>query len=168
MRASTSTSTILLSLLALLPTTLCAPVASSNAVQVQETAFPNYSVTNYTTGCSPAGCVYDFDISYTPASSCEGYAQICEPAFSTHCNGTDIQGELRACHDELITTNEIPGWSNVTLQIRHQWDQDVTTGDGGVDGRFWAVANHTVVVGVGNGGKKASFEVGVVEIGGVA
>ena len=156
-----TTSTIL-SLLALLPSALSTPVPRTYPAQ---SPFPNYSITNYTTGCSPAGCVYSFSISYvSPACT----SQICEPSFSTQCNGTDIQGSLMVCDDALISSNEVPGWSNVTLQVRHEWDQDVTTGNGGVDGRFWALANTTVVNGVGVGGDAASFEAGVVQIGGTA
>lgn len=160
MKVSTST---ILSLLALLPTTLSKPFRPTAAVH---SPFPNYHITNYTTGCSPAGCVYSFHVSYTsePCTS-----QMCEPSFATHCQGTDIQNALVPCDNKLVTSNEIPGLSNVTLQIRHQWDQDIMTGNGGVDGRFWAVANHTVLVGVGVGENgPASFEAGVVEIGGIA
>jgi hypothetical protein len=75
---------------------------------------------------------------------------------------------MAVCDNALITSNEIPGTSNVTLQIQHTWDQDVTTGNGGVDGRFWALANYTVVNGVGVGGEKAKFDAPVVQIGGIA
>jgi hypothetical protein len=74
---------------------------------------------------------------------------------------------MMVCDNALVSSNEVPGWSNVTLQVRHEWDQDVTTGNGGVDGRFWALANKTVVSGVGIDGQ-ASFEAGVVQIGGTA
>lgn len=158
-----STTTILC-LLALLPLSLSTPLPRSTTTD--PSPFPNYSITDYTTGCSPGGCAYSFMVSYTPPSPCT--AQICEPAFSTRCNGTDVQTGLALCEDALVSSTEIPGWSNVTLQVRHQWDQDVTTGNGGVDGRFWTVANHTVVNGVGVGGQSASFDVAVVQLSGLA
>lgn len=163
MRASTTTA-----LLSLLSLAIGTPIPSSTTTTTTvRTPFPNYSITDYTTGCSPAGCAYSFTVSYTPAAAA-CFAQICEPAFATTCNGTDIQGGMATCADALITSNEVPGTSKATLQIMHTWDQDVTTGSGGVDGRFWALANYTVVNGVGVGGEKASFEAGVVQISGIA
>jgi hypothetical protein len=165
-----STTTALLTLLTLASASPV-PSSTSTSTSTTQTPFPNYSITDYTTGCSPAGCTYSFSVSYQPdpagsSSSCS--AQICEPSFSTSCNGTDIQGSMAVCDNALITSNEIPGTSNVTLQIQHTWDQDVTTGNGGVDGRFWALANYTVVNGVGVGGDKAKFDAPVVQIGGIA
>jgi hypothetical protein len=146
-----SSSSILL--LSILPLALTSPILTTRQT------FPIYTVSNYTTGCSPAGCAYSFDIAYV-APPCT--TTLCEPSFSTHCSGTDIQGALRPCDDALISSNETPGWSNATLQVRHQWDQDVTTGTGGEDGRFYALANYTVVDGVGVDGP-ASFEIAVTE-----
>jgi len=112
-----SPSTLFFALVALLPCALSYPYHR------RELAFPVYHVTKYTTGCSPAGCAYSFNIYYTPGP---------------------------------CTTP--PGSNNSTLMVRHQWDQDVTTGTGGVDGTFASLANYTVVVGVGEGSAtNASF-----------
>jgi hypothetical protein len=151
-----SPSTLFFALVALLPCALSYPYHR------RELAFPVYHVTKYTTGCSPAGCAYSFNIYYTPGPCTtppgSNTTEICEPGFNTTCTGTDIQGGWRACADAVIQSNEIPGSNNSTLMVRHQWDQDVTTGTGGVDGTFASLANYTVVVGVGEGSAtNASF-----------
>jgi len=145
------------------------PLAVALALPVlHRQSFPLYHVTNYTTGCSPAGCTYSFDICYT-SPGCSSSTQVCEPSFETHCSGTDIQNGMAPCDNAEIFTNEVPGNSNVTLMVQHQWDQDVTTGSGGDDGRFNSLANHTIMSGVGTVYQgAASFDISVTEETGVA
>jgi hypothetical protein len=153
----TSTSSLALTFLSLLlPSSLSHP--TSQFTTRQNTA-AQFLVTQYNTGCSPAGCTYGFNISYTAPACSAG--SICEPSFSTFCQGTDIQGGYRECEDALITTDEVPETGNSTLTVQHQWDQDYN----GEDARFWAVANTTVAIGVGEfNDRNASFVVPVVEL----
>lgn len=80
-------------------------------------------VTNYNPGCgtSPAGCAYSFDISYTPSYGSS------EPAFSTSCQGTDIQGAYKPCADVSVSSNDVPGVGNSTLFVQHVYTQGEAT-----------------------------------------
>lgn len=59
------------------------------------------TVTRYTTGCSPGGCVYNFNIS-GPAAPSFG------SAFSTYCSGTDVQNKMVACTEPSLSANLVP------------------------------------------------------------
>jgi hypothetical protein len=76
-------------------------------------------VTNYNPGCgtSPAGCAYSFTIAYTPPSNPD--PSTTEPAFSTTCEGTDIQGGYKSCADVSVSSNDVPGIGNSTLFVQH-------------------------------------------------
>jgi hypothetical protein len=71
-----------------------------------------WSIYNYTEGCSPAGCEYGFNIAW-------GSSPTNEPDFSTYCQGSDIANELQTCQDPAISSNEISGFQNVTLVVQH-------------------------------------------------
>ena len=80
----------------------------------------------YNPGCgtSPAGCVYAFNITYTPPY---GSSQASEPAFSTSCQGTNIQGSYRACTDASVSSNEYSNGLNDTLMVQHVYTSGEAT-----------------------------------------
>ncbi|KAG4412250.1 hypothetical protein IFR04_014618 [Cadophora malorum] len=95
----------------------------------------SWEVSNYTEGCSPGGCVYNFDIASptTPSS-------LKEPAFRTNCTGTNVAGTMQPCLDPSITANSIPGPGKFTLVIQHEW-----TDEEGVT--YFLGGNRTVEIG---------------------
>ena len=138
---------ILLPLTALLTTAFSSPtkVPRSMHISMTETAF--WPVTNFTCPSgSPAGCVYGFNISYTPDPA--DTSSFLEPAFSTFCNGTNIQGEFKPCQDPSVVTNVINGWQNSTLIVQHKWYEDL--GDGS-KATVWIEGNYTWVLNGTNG-----------------
>lgn len=128
----------IISLATLLTLTLSAPLTERTAIS--STNPPTWTVTNYETGCSPAGCVYNFNITTNAYST----SPVTEPAFSTYCHGTNIQDKLVECADTTVSANEVNGWSNYTLVIQHKWNQELENG-GGV-ATYWIVGNYTIVV----------------------
>ncbi|CAI7602176.1 unnamed protein product [Penicillium glandicola] len=68
-----------------------------------------WSVSNFTTGCSPGGCVFSYDI--------VGRANAMTPKFRTHCDG--ISEERVYCDDKNITTI-------VSAVGAQEWEVDVT------------------------------------------
>ncbi|EPE28914.1 hypothetical protein GLAREA_00072 [Glarea lozoyensis ATCC 20868] len=89
-----------------------------------------WNVTHYTEGCSPAACVYTFNISLSNSGTNE-------PSFSTTCTGNNLTPDFQACEDPAIATREVNGWSNVTLIVQHVYM------DG--EARFTVTGNHTIV-----------------------
>jgi hypothetical protein len=73
-----------------------------------------WSVYNYTEGCSPAAYVYGFNITWvlSPAN---------EPYFAIYCTGNDIANELQSCEDPAMISYKIPGHQNVTLVVQHTY-----------------------------------------------
>ena len=109
---------------------------------------PPWQVKNYTEGCSPAACVYTFNISLSNTSP----ASPNEPSFSTTCTGNNLTPDFQACEDPAISTKEINGWSNVTLIVQHVFTKPINIGEA----RYTVTGNHTIV----NPGYKAyDFEV---------
>jgi hypothetical protein len=100
-------------------------------------------VTNYKADCSLGGCIYTFNIS-TSTTTPPASSPVAEPAFHTFCQGTNVQDALVACDDPSVSANEVNGWSNYTLVVQHQWQQELE-GDGGV-ATYWVVGNYTIVV----------------------
>ena len=92
--------TTLLSAALALPSTIHSPVGTE------------WSICNYTQGCSPAGCEYGFTITW-------GSSPTNEPDFSTYCQGSDIAYELQPCENPAISSNEISGFQNVTVVVQH-------------------------------------------------
>lgn len=70
-----------------------------------------YTVTNFTTGCSPAACAYTFNISGTAAPSGLG------GAFSTYCSGNDLQGKLVSCASSGVQANLVPETEGLVLEV---------------------------------------------------
>ena len=79
-------------------------------------------MTNYNPGCdtSPAGCAYSFNINYMPPYNSD--PSTTEPAFSTSCKGTDIQGGYKACADMSVSSKDVPGIGNSTLFVQHVYN----------------------------------------------
>lgn len=90
-----------------------------------------WPVTGFTTGCSPAGCVFKFNVT-RPASQYN-------PGFATSCNGTDVNGGYQVCLDPTVSANLVadtyPKWG---VEVKHQYPTD---GQGGFAEAF---ANATV------------------------
>ncbi|PQE23487.1 phosphoinositide phosphatase Pten Tep1 protein [Rutstroemia sp. NJR-2017a BVV2] len=74
-----------------------------------------YQVTSYRSSCSPAGCIYNFDISFTILSDSSSN----EPAFDTTCRGTNMQNTMKACTDGTVTAAQSSGESEVVLVVMH-------------------------------------------------
>ncbi|KAH8598938.1 hypothetical protein B0O99DRAFT_683676 [Bisporella sp. PMI_857] len=130
-------SAILLGLASFLSTIHSAPTPGSmNVLLTDDGSWP---VTNFVCpGGSPAGCVYSFNISFTPDPNDTSFFQ--EPAFNTWCNGTNIQGELQPCLDGSIKTEVVNGAQNSTLIVQHKWYQELNDG---YIATVWIVGNYT-------------------------
>jgi hypothetical protein len=126
------TFTTLTTLTALLSTALAMPSTQASTRSPIPTA---WQVSNYTEGCSPAACVYNFNIAWCSGTS--------EPAFSTTCGGNDLATDFQACdayEDQYISTKEILlGAGNLTVVVQHKWyDGDIT---------YWIEGNTTISLG---------------------
>lgn len=77
-----------------------------------------WHVSDFSTGCSPGGCIYNFDI--------KGIETENTPGFETHCTGSDTQESYKACDDGhvLATLNPetYPVWN---VQVKHAWTGDL-------------------------------------------
>lgn len=85
-----------------------------------------WHVSDFTAGCSPGGCVYNFHIA--------GVATPNTPGFNTTCSGTTGKDEYQPCRDQQIRATvkpETPPQWNVDVQ--HGWTKD--------EAEFWAVGN---------------------------
>ena len=72
---------------------------------------------NLTTGCSPAGCTYNFNIAGAPS--------IDVPGFNTTCSGTDLQAPYKPCADSSVkTTVRSNGWPLFNITILHEYMDD--------------------------------------------
>ena len=69
-------------------------------------------VSNYQAGCSQGGCTYSFEL-IKPAAPAFG------PAYTTTCNGTDVQGKFVACGKPDIAANVVTENEGVVLFIRN-------------------------------------------------
>jgi len=72
-----------------------------------------------------------------------------------------VQNELVACDDPSVSTNSVPGVSNVTIVVQHTWQEGLgdPPGSGGT-GTFWLWGNYTLVDPVS---QPAAFEVPQLE-----
>jgi hypothetical protein len=117
MKPSTSTSS-LLNLALLIPSAISLALPGLLHRQTADYTAAGYTATDYTTGCSEAGCTYTFALEW------EGSAT--EPAFSTTCNGTNIQDKWAPCAavgpGQFVSSNSIPGEDGEeTISIQHGW-----------------------------------------------
>ncbi|KAB8074451.1 hypothetical protein BDV29DRAFT_201330 [Aspergillus leporis] len=73
-----------------------------------------WHVADFSTGCSPGGCVYNFNIT--------GVASQNTPGFHTHCSGTNVQKDFVFCDDKhvkaKVVTQLYPAW---TVEVQHAW-----------------------------------------------
>jgi hypothetical protein len=112
----------------LLSTALAAPTPQTT---VTPDATVPWTITNYSDGCSPAACVYVFNI-----SSPTGFG----PAFNTFCTGNDIQGKLVACEDPSVQSNVVPAsGTDGILYIQRTFEE--------IDGTAVEAGNVTLVSG---------------------
>lgn len=148
-----TTATTITSLL--LPFTLFTPLIHSlpttNLITTTTIDQPSWSITNYTEGCSPAGCIYTMTITSPPLTP-----NSIEPAFTTTCQGSNIATEFQACADPALSTREVLGFLNVTLIVQHVFEKG--------DARYTIRGNATIKV----PGAPKTFEVPELEIWGVA
>ena len=91
-----------------------------------------WQVSNYSEGCSPAACVYNFSIAWAGGTS--------EPAFSTTCTGNDLATDFQACdpyENQYISTKEISlAGGNLTVVVQHKWYEGEAT--------YWIEGNATI------------------------
>ncbi|KAL2067454.1 hypothetical protein VTL71DRAFT_1879 [Oculimacula yallundae] len=137
------TSATLLTFTTLLTTILALPTPDTPAVNPI-----SWRVTNFSEGCSPGGCVYQFNIASPNTPSSLG-----EPAFNTVCHGTNVANKMQPCDNPAITVNELPGSGKFTLVVEHQW-----TNEKGVT--YTVRGNHTEEI----GGYPKGFEVPELEV----
>ncbi|RAL17712.1 uncharacterized protein BO97DRAFT_334202 [Aspergillus homomorphus CBS 101889] len=81
----------------------------------RDSAALTWHVSNFTTGCSPGGCVYNFNIL--------GIATKNTPGFNTTCSGTtDSSDDLISCQDHLVKSRvkaePYPLWN---VRVEHVW-----------------------------------------------
>ncbi|PYH44253.1 uncharacterized protein BP01DRAFT_374834 [Aspergillus saccharolyticus JOP 1030-1] len=86
----------------------------------RDSAALTWHVSNFTTGCSPGGCVYNFNIL--------GIATKYTPGFNTSCSGTtESSDDLVSCQNPLIKSRvkaePYPLWN---VRVEHEW---IETGD---------------------------------------
>jgi hypothetical protein len=117
------TSAILFHLSSLLSATVALPPPFRLPVGTE------WSIYNYTEGCSPPGCEYGFNIAWVSSPTNE-------PDFSTYCQGTDLATDLQRCQDSAISSMEISGFQNVTLVVQHFFQTSDGVG-------HYVVGNHT-------------------------
>jgi len=123
--------TTITTLTTLLSTAFALPASSLKSTR---SPVPTYwQVFNYTEGCSPAACEYNFMISWGSGTS--------EPAFSTTCTGDDLSKDFQACdtyENQYISSKEIPqDGGNLTVVVQHKWYEGNVT--------HWVEGNTTVV-----------------------
>lgn len=117
----------------ILPLTLLSALSLSSAsaipARAKDSPALTWHVSDFTTGCSPGGCVYHFNIAGVETPN--------TPGFDTRCSGTDTQDGYKACDDKhvLATLNPktYPVWN---VQVKHAWTgdlgRDYTTGQANV------------------------------------
>lgn len=77
-----------------------------------------WHVSNFTTGCSPGGCVFDLSILAFGTKN--------TPGFNTTCSGTDEQDGYKPCADKNVRAqlNPLlyPEWN---VKVKHVWMDNV-------------------------------------------
>ena len=138
------TFTTLTALSALLSAAFALP--ASNSRPASRSPVPTaWQVSNYTEGCSPAACVYNFNIAWGSGTS--------EPAFSTTCIGNGRTTDFQPCsayEDQYVSTKEISlVGGNLTVVVQHKWYDGEAT--------YWVEGNATISQGAD--GFPSDFEV---------
>ncbi|PYI08269.1 hypothetical protein BO78DRAFT_395878 [Aspergillus sclerotiicarbonarius CBS 121057] len=104
-------------LLAYLPLALSTlGLTSASPIRRAESPALTWHVSNFTTGCSPGGCTYNFNIF--------GIATANTPGFNTTCSGTDTTSDLTSCADPLVRSRvqpeTYPQWN---IRVEHAWTE---------------------------------------------
>ncbi|BDD59244.1 hypothetical protein MPDQ_000197 [Monascus purpureus] len=114
-------------------TVIAASIPYSRAAAVRRNADPTiWHVSNFSTGCSPAGCTYHFNI-FSPATSNT-------PGFNTTCSGTDLQEENHSCADPTVKSTLRPLLGPWNVTVLHNW---VTP----EDAEYWAIGQANITSG---------------------
>jgi hypothetical protein len=93
----------------LLPLALSA-LGLANAAALEKPA--NWNATGWSIGCSPGGCIYEFNITGAKTEN--------TPAFSTHCEG--ITRNVTVCDLKNITAVVKPvGNPFWNVAVQHRW-----------------------------------------------
>lgn len=107
-------------LLSILPVTLFSALSAASAIPVRSTGNPalTWHVSNFSTGCSPGGCIYNFNIA--------GIGTENTPGFNTTCSGNDVQDGYNPCADKHVRAqlnpHTYPEWN---LKVKHVWFDEV-------------------------------------------
>ena len=112
-------------------TVICAAAATAAAASIPSRARRNgphsWTLWNVTEGCSPAGCLFTFNI----AGGLSQYPNFIEPAFNTTCQGSDLATEFKPCADSSVKVYGkaagYPGWG-YNMSIQHVLEEDTLNG----------------------------------------
>ncbi|KAF4634772.1 hypothetical protein G7Y89_g3333 [Cudoniella acicularis] len=118
----------------LLPLTVI--LSTSSALVARDPYTYYWTVSNYSEGCSPAGCAYTLTLATTNVPENE-------PHNTTICHGDDVNGVFKPCDDPSFSTYEIPGFENSTLIVQHVFYVG--------DARYTYTGNHTITYPGGDG-----------------
>ncbi|KAL5340715.1 hypothetical protein BJX70DRAFT_360188 [Aspergillus crustosus] len=114
-----------LSLTTLLPLALFSSAAAASGIPAAARRIPyrtadptnpalTWHVSAFDVGCSPGGCIYNFDI--------YGVASSNTPAFNTTCNGTSLETDYVECKDPGVLSQLVPQqYPNWTIKAQHFW-----------------------------------------------
>ncbi|KAI9368409.1 hypothetical protein BJX61DRAFT_546562 [Aspergillus egyptiacus] len=73
-----------------------------------------WHVSDFDIGCSPGGCIYNFNIL--------GIASENTPGFNTTCHGTTMDEDYVECKDKEVLSQVAPqGYTNYTVDVQHRW-----------------------------------------------
>ncbi|KAL4876062.1 hypothetical protein BJY04DRAFT_200521 [Aspergillus karnatakaensis] len=107
-----------------------------------------WHVSGFDVGCSPGGCVYNFNI--------YGVASPNTPAFNTTCNGTSLEKDYVECKDPGVLSQLVPQqYPNWTIKAQHSWRE-------GAWSEYYALGEKNVTSGT------KVFTIPVTEVYGVA
>ncbi|OKL59173.1 hypothetical protein UA08_05830 [Talaromyces atroroseus] len=93
------------------------PLSFKRATTPNTTTWP---VSNFTVGCSPAACVYNFSVWRASGPS--------NPGFNTTCIGDDATSDYQACGDETVYARIVPETGVWQVDVRHKYATDQSGG----------------------------------------
>lgn len=122
--------------------------ALANPLPLSTRADDPWSVTSYSSGCSPGGCAYGFNVTNPTTTGTTG------PLFNTYCSGvehvlnTTGAGIPIACENKAVTSSQTYDAKarNITVEIQF--------GFGTGNAQYMATASHTYRV---DGAKPVAF-----------
>lgn len=95
----------------------------------------NWHATNFTVGCTPAACFYNFNV------AAPGNKEV--PSFNTTCASTDLKSGYAPCQNKNISSVLTPladgtdGWN---VSVKHFWINKIPGGEA----EFWTVGKGNV------------------------